>query len=163
LNLVPVFVRSAGDAGKGNAALLKLGARLWPEPKDSLDLVEAVAMAVQSAVYETRQQETLSLDVREELVRSVDVMPTVPANVSTSSPPDSETIGGPSEQLLAAVRAIACRVLQEPRSEAEFAESLGISKPQAKAWLDRLIREGIAERLSKPSRYQVVTNSGRLF
>ncbi len=46
LRLVPVFVRNGPDAGKGNAALLRRGARPWPEPRDGAGLNEVLGSAV---------------------------------------------------------------------------------------------------------------------
>ncbi len=162
LNLVPVFVRGGVNVGKGNAALLKLGGHPWPEPKDSAGLGEVIAGAVRSAVYETGQQETLLLAVQEKSATPSYEVRGARTSVSASAVSASEPLGSAAEQLFGAVRAIAAQVLQEPRSEVEFAECLGISRPQAKAWLERLIKEGVADRLSKPLRYQIVTASGRL-
>ena len=40
LRYVPVFVRNGPDAGKGNSALLRRGARPWPDPQDGEELGE---------------------------------------------------------------------------------------------------------------------------
>ncbi len=163
LNLVPVFVRGGANAGKGNAALLKLGGHPWPEPKDCAGLEEAIAGAVRSAVYETEQQETLLLAVQEKPAASSYEARSAQTSASASAVSASRLTGSAAEQLFGVVRAIAAEVLREPRSEAEFAECLGISRPQAKAWLEQLIEEGVAERLSRPLRYQVAMVSARLF
>ena len=163
LNLVPVFVYGGANAGKGNAALIKLGGQPWPEPQDGAGLEEAIASAVRSAAYESGQQEPLLLAVQEKTAASPYEMRSARTSVSTSAISISRPTGSAAEQLFGAVRAIAAEVLREPLSEAEFAEYLGISRPQAKIWLEQLIEEGVAERLSKPLRYQLATVSARLF
>jgi predicted ArsR family transcriptional regulator len=40
--------------------------------------------------------------------------------------------------------------------DAEVAEALRISKTQAKAWLERLVEEGVIKKQRKPSGYVVV-------
>jgi len=42
------------------------------------------------------------------------------------------------------------------------AKLLAISKPQAKAWLAELAREGVLEKVAKPVRYRSAKSAGRL-
>jgi len=42
-------------------------------------------------------------------------------------------------------------------------EELNVSKSQAKDWLQRLVKEGVLEKVSKPVRYCSTKASGRLF
>ena len=44
-------------------------------------------------------------------------------------------------------------VLGEPRTEAEVAEALELQKGQAKMWLQRAVKEGLARKLPKPVRF----------
>ena len=50
-----------------------------------------------------------------------------------------------------------------PKTDAEVAKDLNVSKNQAKDWLQRLVKEGVLEKLSKPVRYCSTKVSGRLF
>ena len=49
-----------------------------------------------------------------------------------------------------------------PLTETEIATMLGVTKPQAKDWLKRLLANGDIEKLSKPIRYRAIKSSGRL-
>ena len=50
-----------------------------------------------------------------------------------------------------------------PKTEVEVALELNVSKSQAKEWLQRLVKEGVLEKLSKPVRYCSTKASMRLF
>jgi Fic family protein len=68
----------------------------------------------------------------------------------------------PAQVLFGMVREILGQELSEPRNEAEVAELLTVSKPQAKAWLRKLVAEGVLEKVAKPARYRAVKTAGRL-
>ena len=53
--------------------------------------------------------------------------------------------------------------LDTPKTDAEVAAELNVSKGQAKEWLQRLVKEGVLEKISKPVRYCSTKVSGRLF
>jgi DNA-binding MarR family transcriptional regulator len=62
------------------------------------------------------------------------------------------------------VQEILRRELREDRTEEEIATLLLVTKPQAKAWLARLVKEGWAEKVkkSKPARFRGVLETDRL-
>jgi hypothetical protein len=155
LHFVPVFVRNGANAGKGNSALLQHGARPWPNPHDGAELDDALAAAA-AAVAAEPKQESLSLVLREE-PPSLATKPTLKPVVADPTLPAS-----PADELLQSVRVILSRELVEPHSDAEVADLLAITKPQAKAWLVKLVEEGILEKVSKPARYRTATTAGRL-
>lgn len=159
LHFVPVFVRNSATSGDGNAALLQRGGLPWPDPHDDVEFNEALVAATQSAAGEAKQG-TLSFVRSEELPAPSTEIPAEATSVSTAPTPISEITESPAEQLFATVRAIVCRELDEPRTEAELAGSLQISRAQAKAWLIRLIGEGAVEKLSRPVRYRTTKSSG---
>ena len=68
----------------------------------------------------------------------------------------------PDQALFTLVREILVRELAEPKSEAEVAELLAISKPQAKAWLEKLAQEGVLEKVANPVRYRSTKPAGHL-
>jgi predicted ArsR family transcriptional regulator len=47
------------------------------------------------------------------------------------------------------------------RTIAEVAADIGVTKGQAKNWLQRLAKEGVLEKLSKPVRYRANAAHGR--
>ena len=67
----------------------------------------------------------------------------------------SQPLPTPADALFAAVRESARRVLITPTKDADFAEALGVSSAQAKAWLKRLLQEGVVEKQRKPPGYIV--------
>jgi DNA processing protein len=147
LRLVPVFVRNGPDAGRGNSALVQRGARPWPEPETAHELRETLSSASVEMAAEPKQ-EKLSFTVREE----------APAENGSAEPPPSiaEDMVSPAAVLLRAVETIVMRELNEPRTEAEVAKLLDVSKAQTKAWLQQLMKQGSIEKLSKPTRYRTV-------
>ncbi len=53
--------------------------------------------------------------------------------------------------------------MNTPKTDAEVAAELNVSKSQAREWLKRLVEEGVLEKLSKPTRYRSAAAAGRLF
>jgi predicted Rossmann fold nucleotide-binding protein DprA/Smf involved in DNA uptake len=67
----------------------------------------------------------------------------------------------PAEVLYAAVRELIQRILKAPMKDAEVSAALNVSNAQAKAWLQRLVDEGVLEKQKKPAGY--VVKQKRLF
>ncbi|MFW4598463.1 FaeA/PapI family transcriptional regulator, partial [Pseudomonas aeruginosa] len=65
----------------------------------------------------------------------------------------------PAEVLFAAVRATIKQLLRTPMKDAEVAAALDVSSAQAKAWLQRLVDEGVIEKRKKPVGYVVKQSS----
>lgn len=61
----------------------------------------------------------------------------------------------PAEVLFAAVRTTILQLLSVPMKDAEIAAALDVSSAQAKAWLQRLVDEGLIEKQKKPVGYIV--------
>ena len=53
--------------------------------------------------------------------------------------------------------------MDKPKTDTEVAAELNVSKSQAKEWLQRLVKEGVLEKISKPVRYCSTKVSGQLF
>ena len=56
---------------------------------------------------------------------------------------------------LAAIRAAIQQLLSMPRNDSQVAAALDVSNARAKAWLQRLIDEGVLEKQKKPAGYVV--------
>jgi DNA processing protein len=149
LRFVPVFVRNGENGGRGNSALLQRGARVWPDPQSGAELENALAAAATALAGEPKQ-DTFSLSVREEPTETSEE----PVKPMPASP-----LHSPADALFDAVQNILGRELSKPRSEAEVAELLAVSKAQAKAWLNELAKRGVIEKLTKPVRYRVITTA----
>ncbi len=165
LHFVPVFVRNGANAGKGNAALLSRGGKPWPNPQSGNELGEALVAAAECVAAEPKQ-DTLSLNLREEPV-VYDAAPVVrptKATVEKAEPTATDAKPSPEAELLNTVREILRCELAEARTEEEVATLLVVTKPQAKAWLARLVEEAVLEKVTKPKpvRYRTANKVERL-
>lgn len=147
--LVPVYVRSNGQTGKGLEALRQKGALPWPGPKTPEALAEVLTSEVSSR--NTPSQNEL-FSARKEIQQPREV----PQNllpVDPSCPTLSvETPQNPADELFDKVRELLGKI-QPPKTEAEVAADLNVSNAQAKKWLQRLVDEGFLEKHAKPVRY----------
>ncbi len=57
-----------------------------------------------------------------------------------------------ADELFAKVRELLGK-METPKTDAEVAADLDVSKSQAKEWLQRLVEEGVMEKHTKPVRY----------
>jgi DNA processing protein len=80
--------------------------------------------------------------------------PEVPRTMAT-------TPSTPADTLFAAVRGVIQLLLKSPMKDAGVAAALDVSTAQAKAWLQRLVDEGVIEKQKKPAGY--VVKQSRLF
>lgn len=65
----------------------------------------------------------------------------------------------PADTLFAAVRGVIQLLLKSPMKDAEVAAALDVSTAQAKAWLQRLVDEGVIEKQKKSAGYIVKQSS----
>jgi predicted Rossmann fold nucleotide-binding protein DprA/Smf involved in DNA uptake len=65
----------------------------------------------------------------------------------------------PAETLFAAFREVVQPLLKAPMKDAEVAAALDVSTSQAKAWLQRLVDEGVIEKQKRPAGYIVKQTS----
>jgi len=79
--------------------------------------------------------------------------------VTASSPDDASRL--PADALFEVVRVLTHELLRTPKKDSEVAAALNVSASQAKAWLERLVNEGVLEKQQKPARY--VIRQSRLF
>jgi predicted Rossmann fold nucleotide-binding protein DprA/Smf involved in DNA uptake len=73
--------------------------------------------------------------------------------------PMATTPSTPADTLFAAVRGVIQLLLKSPMKDAEVAAALDVSTAQAKAWLQRLVDEGVIEKQKKPAGYIVKQSS----
>lgn len=160
LHFVPIYVRTKGETSKGLDALRRNGALPWPNPETPEALIEAMAKTYPE--QDAPGQNELSFAVREEQVSLSPIESSAPPSEQTIMEQNSIVTATPAEALFEKVREL-LRKLDTPRTDAEVAEMLRVSKSQAKEWLERLVKEGTLEKLKKPTRYCVVSRSDRLF
>jgi DNA processing protein len=195
--LVPVYVRSTGEASEGLEALRRKGAISWPNPETTEEFKSVLETSI--SIREEATQAGLPLPCsNDEFPSAVNStsdfsdIKSVQQSSSNQIPPvapthenrqksevlkdveqskgskDKSTIPetvqpelAPSEVLFSTVRQVAQLLLVNPIGEAELASTLQVSPSQARAWLRRLIDEGIAIKHKKPMGY--ITKQSPLF
>ena len=145
LKFLPIYIRAEGERGKGLDELRKRGAIPWPDPKTPGNLQE-ILDAPPSVEYSAPELWTLSPGVRDESApfederqaeRTESVMTPGPRVAAKS------TLAG---ELFCKVREL-LDTMDGPKTEAEVAEELQVSKKQAETWLERFVDEKLRERL----------------
>ena len=97
-------------------------------------------------------QNELFSSVREEPKQAYEI-PQSLLPINDSCPPLSvESPLAPADELFAKVRELLGK-MKTPKTDAEVAADLHVSKSQAKEWLQRLVKEGVMEKHTKPVRY----------
>lgn len=155
----PLFVRNGAHMTKGNAALLQRGGRPWPDPRNSLELDQAIATRMDTPSV-TDRQTTLPFEIVEALKfdEPQNVRQEVSATMPVVAEPIHSTVRTPPEKLLEAVTAILAAEVTESRTEEEIATILDVTKSQAKAWVRKLVETHILERAGKsPTRYRLAS------
>ena len=156
LKLVPVFVRTSGSPGPGLQALARRGALLWPEPvtSEGLDdlLREHVERFQQAALQEIQPELPVGPGSDQERYAPQTRDPAGSIQAPESEPPDDSA----SDLLFNTVRLLARRLVS-PMTEDQVALEWGVSKAQARAWLQRLVAEGVLERHTRPLRFGVAS------
>jgi len=159
LHLVPVYIRSDGETGKGLEALGRKGALPWPNPDSAEAFAAALAVQMPS---EIPNQEQLSLATAKEPALEYTARIETPEAGAQAAPSTVSVPAAPAEELFAKVRSL-LEKMDTPKTDTEVAAELNVSKSQAKDWLQRLVKEGVLEKVSKPVRYCSTKASGRLF
>ena len=158
MRFVPVFVRDSENVAKGNSALLNRGGIPWPNPRTGDEL----AMALDCAVENFANKGSRDLIT---LFSSHEPTTNAASDAATSSVGEREYVEqslstvsmAPDLELLKTVKDILLRKLSIGHTDEEIASLLGVTKPQAKAWLARLVTEAVLEKVTKPrpTRYRV--------
>lgn len=85
--------------------------------------------------------------------------PAPSAALAHEARPIATTALTPADTLFTAVREVIQQLLGTPMKEIEIAKALNVSNTQAKAWLQRLIDEGVIEKQKRPAGYIVKQSS----
>jgi DNA processing protein len=153
-HFVPIYVRSAGRTAAGLEGLARLGAKHWPEPESTEDFKQAVAtQGFDRDAGSPPEQEALPFGASEPSW-SPNRFEEGALQVAGSQTRKTDQ-APPADELYAKVKELIWR-LEMPKTEAEVATALDITRAQAKSWLRRLVKEGALQKLSKPVRYRAV-------
>lgn len=168
LRLVPLFVRSSGAPSAGLDALRRKGALPWPNPAVASDLAgvfgsPAPAPRAEFQDLPLRLSDSSRVEEKGPSLDDEVSLPVVsePPAPTRTEPAPTPVAPSPAEELVATVRKLFKTLLATPRPDAELAAELGVTVPQARAWLTRLVDEGLLERSRKPKGY-VVAGQGLL-
>lgn len=137
LHFSKVFVRSTGPKNEALGALLSRGAIAWPNPTDADGLFELLTEAIKRT--DSPATPTPPETATDQLPQNVDV--------------DQPNDVNPAATLFCAVEQAVLSVLEAPLTESEIANSLEVSKGQARDWLRRLTERGVVARRGRPARY----------
>jgi DNA processing protein len=155
---VRVYVRSTGEPGKGIEELRKRGAVPWPNPEDPQAFVAALT-AQGNPEPEPAAQDPLPFTAHELPLVKDGAQPIAADTPPASVPAPVES--SPADELFAAARKTITKLLYTPRKDSEVAAELNVLPAQARAWLQRLVNEGVVEKRAGPARY--VTRQTGLF
>jgi len=151
LRLVPVYVRSNGQIGKGLEGLRSKGALPWPNPETPEALEEVLAVEVSQSRVRLGQTELFST-IREEPEQAYEPPQ---SSVPIDDSPSKRSAESPllsADELFGKVQDLIGKTTT-PKTDAEVASELGVSKSAAKKSLKRLVQEGLIDKHTKPVRY----------
>ena len=150
----PVYVRSTGTPSEGLAALKELGALLWTNPIDELELEDALKASVAS-VSPKSEQSTLGFEqsAAEREAEDNPIMSQAKPLQTEKGEESALDVAVSSDTLFQTVRELILRILSKPKSADDVAMALDVTKPQATKWLNRLVDEGVLEKSKRPVTY----------
>lgn len=152
LQLVTVYVRATGKIERGLEGLERKGALPWPNPETPESFDEALFGPHDRMKVESGQSK-LNLEIRDGPTQQYEIAATTPPGQAITTGRMGTAASTTREDLFAKVRELIGSITV-PQTDAEIASDLGVSKSQAKAWLQRLVDEGALERLERPLRYR---------
>lgn len=154
-HFVPVYVRSLGGDSEGINGLRRKGAAVWPEPSTVEGFEDLLEMGRRQPLVQPHHQEDLFASA------AAAPQPLGVPSAPSSTPSIDSGCGDMSEELFSKVRELLTQ-LEHPKSDTEIAAELGVSTPQARQWLLRLIDEGLFMKYTEPVRYGPTTQQSPL-
>ena len=138
-----VYVNNQGDISTGLRALQRMGARRWPNPRNSYDFDVVLKDKSVEPKREDATQESLPGLEREKQSMSY----LEQAGEGKTSP--ASILFAKVEQLLG--------TMDMPLKESDIVDRLNVNKTQARAWLNQLVLDGKYKRLKRPVRFHRIT------
>ncbi len=137
---IPIYVRQDKHGNKALDALLRKGARPWPEPNDATSFAQVFSQEPNS----TPSSAPLGL---------FDSQDTPTKNGHSTSEPASEASDAAAELEQCVQRLI--MQAEMPVTEDDLANRLAVTKPQARTWLKHFCEKGLLVRRARPVRYEL--------
>lgn len=162
---VPLAVKRTESAKSGNAKLVELGGRWLDDLNDEAfgrrsqgtDVRQGSAQQAslfRSAPEIEKRESSLgtgrSDKSAKEFASDAPSKNMKSSDTHASAAPVNED---PAEDLYAKVRSLISALCMEPKRTAEIADALGVTKPTADAWINRLVQERALRKVLKPVRY----------
>jgi len=151
-----VYVRTGDDVGPGLEALERKGALPWPDPRTP----DALITLLGAAAKDDREQPLFPVDSAPEAAHRG--LREAPAPAPSAAAQPHTPAASPADALFATVRMLLAR-MDAAKTDAEVAADLDVSKSQVKTWLQRLVDEGVLERIARPTRYRARRRQRSLF
>ncbi len=163
---VPLYVRDGAD--DGGDALARAGAIPLPEPPfggidvnrlfPSPDSAGRAIESRQTPIVEERNGKFADIAAADDrLTPEADPHSQEVVVRATSSLPAADPGESKASDVFAAVWPLLEATLRHPRSDREVAEELGLQLGQARAWLDRAVREGLVSVQKRKRKLYVVS------
>jgi predicted Rossmann fold nucleotide-binding protein DprA/Smf involved in DNA uptake len=157
---ITVYVKIYGAIQEGNRKLLGRGA--VPFPKEPwTDLKSLFVQPRQEATLFSEPAATSEPSLPEVVPQSTGE-DHVPLEHLVASKPE-ESRAGPPRDVFAIVLPELLLALEQPRTEKEIQQSLGVVLAQVRAWLKRACEEGQVRKMGRPLRYVATAKSPQLF
>ena len=160
---VPLWVKRTEAPDSGNPDLVALGGRWLEGVRDpafniqgSVECVNRVGQRDDAATEHLEVQAELTIageETRESSRTACEAAPVVRSCGRETSEAAAEANVDPAEDLYQKVRSLAFVLCAEPKQSREIAGALGVTKPTADAWVQRLVEESVLKRLPSPVRY----------
>lgn len=155
-NWVPVWVVPSDDPSSGNPRLVELGARPLP-PLEDMDVHDLSTSPVAHASSKRVIQHSLFERASEKTDQvSVEGHQPLDSEIVSIKDTDSQLLDQRMPTLFQAFLAQWRLLGKDPVTSAILSDSLELTTPQTKAWIDRAVRGGVARKLSRPVRYALV-------
>jgi predicted Rossmann fold nucleotide-binding protein DprA/Smf involved in DNA uptake len=136
----PLFVRLTETRVKGNEALLRLGARAFPNPPSDSDIRYAIQRAVSRNTTMT--------------------IADAPASSAALVEADQEA-AAPAKTAYDLVLPLLLGLLSVPMAAVELAEAFDVQSAQMKRWLDRALKEGKVLKSGRPPKFSRATDGAK--
>jgi len=159
-NSRPVFVRTGENIPSGNSKLLELGAMKWPELNEPEHINQQLSELAKKRKSRRKAEQQNLFDFADpgitvtQQVRETDN----PYSTNTKTRQRNETDNIPPSVYQAVLPVILAK-LSTPKSSAELAEQLDVTKAQLNKWLAIAVADKAIRKLSRPVRYALTKDN----
>ena len=156
----PVFVRDGSTAPEGNRALIKLGAKPYPNPPWGADLAEKLSEKINNKRLSTGEQLSMFQQMQLSTPAAVSVKekgadyPENQSRMNGKKAEDDQLAGEVPASVYDAVLPVLLKALDDWQKPKDLAEKLEVRKQQLDDWLKRAVDEGWIKKKNRPVQYR---------